>query len=264
LLKKNSLLKKDTFGQFIFLKKLVVRVFGLITYTRFKVVNTPKINGAEHIQDLPLENVLFVSNHQTYFADGAFMFHVIHSALDQHPNKINFWSILKVMKSNIYFVAAEETMKSGILPKILGLAGAITVKRTWREAGAAIKRKVDEKDTNSIEKALKEGWVITFPQGTTKPFAEGRKGTAHIIKNYQPIVVPIVLNGFRRGFDKKGLLLKKRGIELQLTIKEPLKLDYSDNVANILNEVMDAIEQSKKFEWRSKQVGTNPLTVLES
>jgi len=229
----------------------VVQVFGILTYFRFNVINTPEIFGAEIIKDLPLENVLFVSNHQTYFADGAFMFHTFHSALDSHPNKIKLWSILKVLKSNIYFVAAEETMKAGILPKILGLAGAISVKRTWREAGKEIKRKVDQKDTNSIEKALKAGWVITFPQGTTKAFADGRKGTSYIIKNHRPLVVPIVINGFRRAFDKKGLFLKKRGVALQLTIKEPLNIDYTDNVENILYKVMDAIEQSKKFEWRA-------------
>jgi len=214
--------------------------------------NVPKIKGAEIIQDLQAENVLFISNHQTYFADGAFLFHVIHSSLDQHPNKIKLRSILKCMKTNLYYVAAEETMKSGFLPKILALAGAITIKRTWREAGKEIKRKVDVGDTDNIKKALNSGWVITFPQGTTKAFAEGRKGTAHIIKNYKPVVVPIVINGFRRAFDKKGLYLKMKGTELQVTIKKPLDLDYNDNIDNILHEVMDSIEQSKKYEWRSR------------
>ncbi len=249
--------KRDIFGQLVVLKKVIIRTFGFLSYYRFNVVNKPKIVGAELVQDLPLKNVLFVSNHQTYFADGAFMYQAIHSALDGHSNKINFWSILKVIKSDIYFVAAEETMNAGLLPKILGLAGAISVKRTWREAGKNIKRKVDKKDTESIEKALKEGWVITFPQGTTKPFADGRKGTAHIIKNYKPIVVPVVINGFRRAFDKKGLFLKKRGVELQLTIKEPLQLDYNDAVENVLYKVMDSIEQSKKFEWRSSMKHLN-------
>ncbi len=243
--------KRDTFGQLIFLRKLVIRIFGTITYIRFNKKNIPKIKGAEIIQDLPKEKVLFVSNHQTYFADGAFMFHVIHSSLDGFPNKVKLKSILKVMKTNLFFVAAEETMKSGILPKILGLAGAVSIKRTWREAGKEIKRKVDAKDTDSIEKALNAGWVVTFPQGTTRAFAEGRKGTAHIIKNYKPIVVPVVINGFRRAFDKKGLFIKKKGTELQVTIKEPLIMDYNDNVENVLHKVMDAIEQSKKFEWRS-------------
>jgi 1-acyl-sn-glycerol-3-phosphate acyltransferase len=245
------LFKRDIFGQLIFFRKFVIRIFGFITYFRFNVINTPKIIGAEIIRDLPTENVLFISNHQTYFADVAFMFHVIHSSLDGNPNKIRLKSILKCMKTNLFFVAAEETIKSGFLPKILGLAGAISIKRTWREAGVDIKRKVDTKDTDSIEKALNTGWVITFPQGTTKPFAEGRKGTAHIIKNYQPIVVPVVINGFRRAFDKKGLFIKKRKTELQVTIKEPLNIDYSDNVDNVLQMIMNAIEQSRGYEWRS-------------
>jgi 1-acyl-sn-glycerol-3-phosphate acyltransferase len=245
------LFKRDIFGQLVFLRKLVIRVFGIITYVRFNKKNTAKISGAEIIKNLPQENVLFVSNHQTYFADGAFLFHVIHSALDNHPNEIKLKSILKCMKMNMFFVAAEETMQAGLLPKILGLAGAISIKRTWREAGKEIKRKVDASDTDNIEKALNTGWVITFPQGTTKAFAEGRKGTAHIIKNYKPIVVPIVINGFRRAFDKKGLFLKKKGVELQATIKKPLDIDYNDNVENILYKVMDSIEQSRKYEWRS-------------
>jgi len=245
------LFKRDIFGRLIIFRKLIIRIFGFLTYFRFNKKNIPVIKGAEIIQDLPESNVLFISNHQTYFADGAFMFHVIHSSLDGYPNQIKLRSILKCMKTNLFFVAAEETMKSGLLPKILGLAGAISIKRTWREAGVKIKRKVDTKDADNIEKALNSGWVVTFPQGTTRAFAEGRKGTAHIIKNYKPVVVPVVINGFRRAFDKKGLFIKKKGTELQITIKEPLNIDYNDHIENILQEVMDSIEQSKKFEWRS-------------
>ena len=186
------------------LRKLVIRVFGIVTYIRFNKKNVPKIKGAEIIRDLPKENILFISNHQTYFADAAFLFHVIHSSLDNHPNKIRLRSILKCMKTNLFFVAAEETMKAGILPKLLGFAGAISIKRTWREAGKNIKRKVDVKDTENIERALNAGWVITFPQGTTRAFADGRKGTAHIIKNYNPIVVPIVIMGLEELLIKRG------------------------------------------------------------
>jgi 1-acyl-sn-glycerol-3-phosphate acyltransferase len=245
------LLKKDTFGQYIFLKKIILWVFGVITYFRFQKSNNPKIEGAEVISKLPSNNVLFISNHQTYFADGAFMVHVFHSALDGKPNKINLGSIFKGRLTELYYVAAEETMKAGILPKILAMSGAITVKRTWREAGKEISREVNKKDTDNIQKALDAGWVITFPQGTTKPFAQGRKGTAHIIKNYKPVVVPIVINGFRRAFDKKGIFLKKRGTTLHVRIKEPLNIDYDDHIENMMQTIMDSIEQSRKFEWRS-------------
>ena len=125
-------LKKDVFGHYIFLRKLVIRIFGYITYFRFNTKNIPKISGAEYFKDLPKENVLFISNHQTYFADGAFMFHVVYSAIDGYPNLLRLKSILKCRLTAFYYVAAEEPMKFGILPKILALSDAIPIKRTVR------------------------------------------------------------------------------------------------------------------------------------
>src|SRR5690606_23253885 len=115
-------------------------------------------------------------------------------------------------KLNLYYVAAKETMKSGLLPKILAYAGSISIERTWRAAGKDVNRKVKFSDISNISKALEDGWVITFPQGTTKPWKPIRKGTAHIIKHYKPIVIPVVIDGFRRSFDRKGLRIKKKGI----------------------------------------------------
>ena len=45
--------------------------------------------------------------------------------------------------------------------------------------------------------------------------------------------------------------LIKQTLPDNIVFKEPLKLDYNDNVDNVLYKVMDSIEQSKKFEWRS-------------
>ena len=96
--------------------------------------------------------------------------------------------------------------------------------------------------------ALEDGWVITFPQGTTKSFKPVRKGTAHIIKQHKPIVVPIVIDGFRRSFDKKGLRLKKKGILQSFIIKEPLQIDYeNDTIEEIVEKVEYAIEQHPSF-----------------
>jgi 1-acyl-sn-glycerol-3-phosphate acyltransferase len=95
---------------------------------------------------------------------------------------------------------------------------------------------------------LADGWVITFPQGTTKSFKPVRKGTAHIIKDHQPIVVPIVIDGFRRSFDKKGLRMKKKGILQSFIIKEPLNIDYeNDSIDEIVEKVEYAIEQHPSF-----------------
>ena len=89
---------------------------------------------------------------------------------------------------------------------------------------------------------------ITFPQGTTKSFKPVRRGTAHIIKKYKPIVVPIVIDGFRRSFDKKGLLIKKKGVNQSMVIKKPLKIDYEkENIESIIEKIEFAIEQHQSF-----------------
>ena len=151
-------------------------------------------------------------------------------------------------KLNIYYVAAKETMNAGLLPRILAYAGSISIERTWRESGKEIQRQVKMSDISNIGKALDDGWVITFPQGTTKPFKPVRKGTAHIIKHYQPIVIPIVIDGFRRSFDKKGLMIKKRGILQSIIIKKPLKIDYeNDSIDSIMEKIEYSIEQHPSF-----------------
>jgi 1-acyl-sn-glycerol-3-phosphate acyltransferase len=90
--------------------------------------------------------------------------------------------------------------------------------------------------------------VITFPQGTTRSFKPVRKGTAHIIKQHKPIVVPIVIDGFRRSFDRKGLVIKKKGILQSFHIKEPLEIDYdNETVEEIVEKIEYAIEQHASF-----------------
>ena len=131
-----------------------------------------------------------------------------------------------------------------MLPRFLAYAGSISIERTWREKGKDVKRQVKLGDISKIGTALDDGWVITFPQGTTTPFKPIRRGTAHIIKTYKPIVVPIVIDGFRRSFDKKGIFIKKRGILQSMEIKQPLKIDYeNESIDAIVEKLQFAIEQ---------------------
>ncbi|MGG5486579.1 MULTISPECIES: lysophospholipid acyltransferase family protein [Flavobacteriaceae] len=243
-----GLFKKNPFGHILFLKKWLIRILGAMTHRRFRGFNELKIEGSEVIKNLPDANVLFISNHQTYFADVVAMFHVFNASLSGRIDNIKNVGYLWNPKLNIYYVAAKETMKSGLLPKILAYVGSVSIERTWRAEGQDVNRQVKMSDISNIGKALDDGWVVTFPQGTTTPFKPIRKGTAHIIKKYKPVVVPIVIDGFRRSFDKKGLRIKKKNILQSMEIKAPLEIDYdNESIAEIVEKIEYAIEQHPSF-----------------
>ena len=233
-------------------RSLIYGLVGIFTYPGLALFNTVEIEGTENLKNLPHKNVLFVSNHQTYFGDVIAFVHIFCAVKWGKFNKLGIPYYLLNPFTNVFFVAAEETMNSSWLTRLFKLGGALTVKRTWRAEGADVSRDRDEFDTQKIDKALSKSWVITFPQGTTKPFAPGRKGTAHIIKNNQPIVVPVVINGFWRAFTKKGLTFKKVGTPLTVRFKPVLEIDYNSSVQVILDQVMDAIEQSKEYMLKGK------------
>jgi 1-acyl-sn-glycerol-3-phosphate acyltransferase len=242
------LFKRNPFGHILFVKRWIIQVFAVVSHGRYRRFNELRITGSKIIRNLPDSNVLFISNHQTYFADVAAMFHVFNASLKGRDNNIKNIGYIWKPKLNMYYVAAGETMRSGILPKIMAYGGSVSIDRTWRNKGKDINRQVKNSDISNIGKALDDGWVITFPQGTTTPFKPIRRGTAHIIRTYKPIVVPIVIDGFRRSFDKKGLAIKKRNVLQTMLIKEPLDIDYeNESVADIVSKIEFSIEQHPSF-----------------
>jgi len=243
-----EIIKKNPFGHILFLKKWLIRILGTLSHRRFRGFNELKIEGSEIIKGLPEKNVLFVSNHQTYFADVVSMFHVFNASLKGRVDSIKNVGYLWNPKLNLYFIAAKETMTSGFLPRILAYAGSVSIDRTWRSRGENVNRQVKMSDVSKIGVALNDGWVITFPQGTTTPFKPIRKGTAFLIKQYKPVVVPVVIDGFRRSFDKKGIRIKKKNILQSIEIKKPLKIDYeNESNGEIIKKIEFAIEQHPSF-----------------
>lgn len=228
-----------------FVRSIVYTLVGSVSYPGLNILNKLRIEGTENIENLPKQNVLFVSNHQTYFAEVIAFLHIFCAVKWKRKNRLGFpWYLLSPY-TGVYFVSAAETMKASWLARLFELAGALTVRRTW-SADSTLKRKgLDPSDTRKIERALKSSWVINFPQGTTKPFAPGRKGTSLLIRQTNPIVIPIQIDGFRTAFDKKGLRLRK--LRTNLTVKFGSPMNFSANQTNdeILEKIMVAIGQSK-------------------
>jgi 1-acyl-sn-glycerol-3-phosphate acyltransferase len=228
-----------------FVRKLVYAIIGSLSYPGLNIINKLKIEGTEHIKDLPKKNVLFVSNHQTYFAEVICFLHIFCAVKWRKENRLGIPYYLLNPFSGVFFVSAAETMKESLLTRIFELAGSITVKRTWNEASNEVRKGLDPSDTRKIFRALESNWIINFPQGTTKPFAPGRKGTVLLIRQNKPIIIPIVISGFNKAFDKKGLKFKKMGTLLSVKFKEPLQIDYNAGNDEILESIMLSIEQSK-------------------
>ncbi|HKZ67263.1 MAG TPA: lysophospholipid acyltransferase family protein [Chitinophagaceae bacterium] len=232
---------------FKLVRKIVYAVVGLFSYPGLAMINKLKISGTEHLKSLPRENVLFVSNHQTYFADVITFLHIFCAVKWGKMNRLGVPYYLLNPFTRVNYVAAEATMNGSWISRLFTLAGALTVKRTWNAEAKETRKGLDPSDTRKITRALEKNWVITFPQGTTKPFAPGRKGTVLIIKQSRPIVIPVVIDGFWRAFNKTGLKLRKKGTILTVHFKAPLVIDYDARSEEILAQLMDAIEQSKKY-----------------
>jgi len=227
-------------------KRVVLSACGIGSHWHLGLRNSLRVSGLEHLAGLPPRNVLFVSNHQTYFLDVIAIFHAITSG--RASPLTGFRAPL-----NISFIAAHETMKKGgLLPKFFAAGGAVCVHRTWREGEREVSRPLDTADLFTIGRALNSGWLITFPQGTTTPGAPGRRGTAHLILHHQPVVVPVVLDGFSRAFDKTGLKVRAPGTALSLRFKAPLEIDGEGELEAVLAQVMDAIEQGPEAARQAK------------
>lgn len=251
-----GIFERDPFGNWLILKRFIILVAGLPTYWRLAVANQLKVEGAEYLEKLPNQNVYFISNHQTYFADVIAFYHIFCSVKWGFRNRV-LPVALFAPRARTFYVAASETMKEGLIPKIFSLAGAILVERSWRAKGENVKRTLDTSAGDNVAMGLKFGWVVSFPQGTTSPYAPIRKGTAHIIKDNNPIVVPVVIDGFRRAFNKSGLNYKKRNTEIKVKFKEPIYFSPDATVEEITEVVKNIIEQNmpeRIARWKNEAV----------
>jgi 1-acyl-sn-glycerol-3-phosphate acyltransferase len=153
----------------------------------FRLLNHVQAAGDALLETLPRSNVIFLANHQTYFLEAIAFFDLVylrHGLPLEHP-------VLR-------FSAAEETMKMNPLTMLMRMAGGVTLRRRFRDRGHEVNRPVDLEGVARIQEAIRTGWLLHFPAGTTREGAPIRSGIARILHDTRPVAVPVRVDGFRR------------------------------------------------------------------
>lgn len=166
----------------------IIAGFGLaFTVPYLNLLNEVHAEGDDLLETLPRRNVVFLANHQTYFMEALAFFDLVYI---RHQ--------LPLEDPVLRFSAAEETMKKNVLTQLMKLAGGVTFRRSFREGGAPIDRPVDEGGARRVELAIRRGWLLHFPAGTTQPGAPLRPGVARLLHSTRAVAVPVRVDGFRR------------------------------------------------------------------
>ncbi len=165
---------------------MILAIGNLLTPVYFRWLNSVKAEGVDVLKAIPRKNVIFLSNHQTYFTEAIAFYDLLYIVLD-----------MPYEDPHLRFSAATETMKKNLLTQILTYAGGVTFRRSFREAGREVNRPVDLEGVGKIEEAIATGWLLHFPTGTTQHHAPIRPGIAQLLHRTKPIAVPVRVDGFR-------------------------------------------------------------------
>jgi len=170
------------------IRRAIITTLGnLVTPIYFDWMNSLEVTGDEALGTLPRKNVVFLSNHQTYFTEAVYFFHLVYIR-HRFPLEDPF----------VRFSAAEETMKKNLLTEFMTKAGGVTFRRSFRAGGVEVSRKVDLEGVARVEEAIRQGWLLHFPAGTTQRGAPIRPGIAQLLHRTKAVAVPVRIDGFQR------------------------------------------------------------------
>ena len=176
----------STFGD-RWLRRGIITSLGLgFTIPYFRLLNRIHVTGDGIIDTLPRKNVVFLSNHMTYFMEAIALFDIVYV---RHR--------LPLENPFMRFSAATETMKQNLLTQLFTKAGGVTFRRSFRDGGKDVRRGADFEGIAKVEEAIAAGWLLHFPAGTTLKGAPLRPGVAQLLHRTKAIAVPVRVDGFR-------------------------------------------------------------------
>jgi len=209
---------------------------GAFTIPYFKVLNRVDVVGRERLNVLPRRGVVFLSNHQTYYTEAIAFFDAVYRRRG-----------IRWEDPYLRFSAAEETMRKNLATSLLTTAGAVTFQRSHRHGGVDLRRSVDLEGIGRIEQAIRSGWLLHFPTGTTQEGAPVRPGVSRLLHSTQAVAVPVRVEGFREMLLHKQIpgRIRRRA---SIRIDEPMDLEHfyaqpytPDAGAHVAARIADAI-----------------------
>jgi 1-acyl-sn-glycerol-3-phosphate acyltransferase len=223
----------------------VLTSFALFfTLPYFRLLNQVRVQGDALLDTLPRRNVVFLSNHQTYFLEAIAFFDLVYL---RHEMPLD--------NPFLRFSAAEETMRMNPLTLLMRAAGGVTVRRRYRDAGREVNRPVDLEGVQRVVQAMRDGWLLHFPTGTTKSGAPVRSGVPRLLHEARPIVVPVRVAGFRRLLffhQVPGRLFRRCSIrimppmELSAFYDAPYTDDAGEQIRQRIEDVLAGRRQSSR------------------
>jgi len=169
------------------IRRLIMAGFGAaFSFPYFHLLNRVRIQGSHVLDRLPKKGVVFLSNHQTYFLEAIAFYDLLYIR-----------QLLPWEDPFLRFCAAEETMKKNLVTSLMTKVGAVTIRRSFRDAGKEVSRPVDLEGASRIEQAIAAGWMLHYPAGTTKQGAPLRPGVPLLLHRTRAVAVPVRVDGFR-------------------------------------------------------------------
>jgi 1-acyl-sn-glycerol-3-phosphate acyltransferase len=210
---------------------IAIYFLGLLTKKNLYKKGQLAIHNKEILKKLPDTNVLFLSTHTTYYMEAAAMLHSFwYAKTDFEKDKyimrkkppVSHFNMVVEYKS---FKKEKDSLWLSIITKLMNVVGTILVKRehTNTDVSDTSRKKFNIEAFKKMEKALNEGALIFFPQGTTKSKARIQSGTFKIIRENNPIIVPVVTKNFDIRYGKKGIFVNDHKETLNVTFKEPFQ-----------------------------------------
>jgi 1-acyl-sn-glycerol-3-phosphate acyltransferase len=219
------------------LRRGLLAGFGVgFTVPYLAILNDVQVEGDDVLKTLPRRNVVFLANHQTYFLEALAFFDLVY-VRHQFP----------LEDPILRFSAAEETMKKNLLTKLMTLAGGVTFRRSFREGGRDVRRAVDMEGVARVEEAIRDGWLLHFPAGTTRKGAPIRSGVSRLLHNTEAVALPVRVDGFRELLLHKqlpGKLFKRCSLkihpplELERFYGQPYRKDEGARILRYLEETI--------------------------